>query len=305
MKNRRPYIIFNSFSSGGKTSGRVRNILDHIKFFWDDFKFFITQDPVHAESIVRFLITNGAELIIAVGGDGTIQSVVNGFFENDNLINKDCALGIISSGTGQGFAQSLSIPNQTKQQIELIKENRTTCIDVGKIHFNNGNKSRYFINELQAGIGGAVVKNVSVKLKKYGGKFSFGIGTLTTVFKCKPETMYLIIDDKRVIKNLLGIVVSNGRYTGGGMQLTPNASLDDGLFDVLFIPAMSYMKRLREFPKIYSAKHIASEGFECFRAKKIKLFNINGSFLEADGELISEKCNLIEIVPKCVKVCST
>ncbi|HVO75027.1 MAG TPA: YegS/Rv2252/BmrU family lipid kinase [Ignavibacteriaceae bacterium] len=302
MNAKIPYIIFNSFSAGGKTSKQMKSILGCIKSNWDNFRFFITQDSLHAESVVRFSIKDGVELIIAVGGDGTIQSAANGFFENGNLINKDCALGIISSGTGQGLAQSLSIAPDILSQIELIKRDKTRCLDVGKIQFKEGSKPRYFINEFQAGIGGAVVKNVSVNLKKYGGKFSFGLGTLAAVFNYKPETMDFIMDNKRIIRNLLGLVVSNGKYTGGGMQLTPNASPADGLFDVLFIPSMSTLKRLTEFPKIYSAKHITSNGFEYFKARKIKMLNTNGSLIEADGELINEKCSTIEIVPHCLRV---
>lgn len=303
MINRRPYIIFNSFSAGGKTSKQIWNILDYIRLYWDDFRFFITRDSLHAESVVRHSVKNGVELIIAVGGDGTIQSVVNGFFENDSLINKNCSLGIVSSGTGQGLSQSLSIPTQIISQLDLINQNKTKLLDLGRIQFNNDTKPRYFINELQIGIGGTVVKNISAKFKKYWGKFSFGLGTLSTIFSHKPETMNLVIDDTRIIKSLIGIVVSNGKYTGGGMQLTPNASPEDGLFDILFIPAMSHLKRLREFPKIYTAKHIASDGFEYFRAKKIKLINMNGSFIEADGELIDEKISSIEIVPESLRIC--
>ena len=270
--------------------------------YWDNFRFFITQDSLQAESVVRFSIKEGGEMIIAIGGDGTIQSVVNGFFEDNNIINKDCVLGIISSGTGQGLVQSLSIPSDILSQVELIKRNKTQYLDVGRIQFKDRNKSRYFMNEFQAGIGGAVVKNVSVNLKKYGGKFSFGLGALATVFSCKPEIMDFIIDDKRVIRNLLGIVVSNGKYTGGGMQLTPNASLTDGLFDVLLIPSMPHLKRLFVFPRIYSANHINLNGFECFRARKLRILNTNCSLIEADGELINDKCSTIEIVPHCLKV---
>jgi len=298
-----PYIIFNSFSAGGKTSGMLNCIAEYIRYFWKDFRFFITKDRNHAESLVRYSIRNGAELIIAVGGDGTIQSVVNGFFENEDLIDKNCTLGIISCGTGQGLSQSLSIPHDIISQVELIRGNKVKFLDVGRIRFSDGANARYFINEFEAGIGGEVVKKVHGKLKKYGGKFSFGIGTILTSLNCKPGKLDLIIDEKRMIRNLLGIVISNGKYTGGGMQLTPQASLFDGFFDILFIPAMSRVKRLTAFPRIYSAKHLTSTGFEYFKAKKIRLLN-NSGLTEADGELMKDKCREIEIIPACLRVCT-
>lgn len=305
MSNKNPHIIFNPASAGGKTAKKKEEILSLLKLFWNaNYTFEVVDDPVLAEFKVRQAIMGGTELIIAVGGDGTIQHIVNGFFKNGEIMNSNCCLGIINSGTGQGLAQSLGLPDSIVQQMEIINSGSTRKIDLGKITINGKKLVKYFVNELQLGIGASVVKNVSSKLKRNGGKYAFALGTLRTILNSKPSRIKITLNDSvRINDKLTGVVISNGAYTGGGMQLTPHAKLNDGYLDVLIMSDMSVLNKIIEFPKIYSSNHLSSQYFKYIQVEKINIEN-ESDLLEADGELYNGIDLIVEVVPSVLNIFS-
>ena len=305
MFNKNPYIIFNPASAGGKTAKKKEEILSLLNLFWNtNYNFEVVADPLLAEFKVRKAILDGAEIIIAVGGDGTIQHIVNGFFTNGEIINSNCCLGIISCGTGQGLAQSLGLPDSIMQQLKIINNGDAIKIDLGKVTFNGKEYVKYFVNELQFGIGASVVKNVSPKLKRSGGRYAFALGTLRTILHSKPSRIKITLNDSVYINDILtGVVISNGAYTGGGMQLTPHAKLNDGQLDVLVMSDMSALNKIIEFPKIYSSNQLRSKYFKYMQAEKVKIEN-ESDLLEADGELYNGIDLIVEVVPSVLNVFS-
>ncbi|MBF8249332.1 MAG: hypothetical protein HW374_2132 [Bacteroidetes bacterium] len=173
------YVILNPASAGGETAKRQVKIIAEIEQrFGSNYSLFITKRTLEACEAANKAVLNGCELILAVGGDGTLQEVVNGFFANGHLVNPRCHLGFINSGTGQGFAQSVGLPQSWEDQIELIRNSNSRMVDVGRVSFTNasGERShRYFINECQLGIGGEVVKGVQQGHKLLGGTLAFGL----------------------------------------------------------------------------------------------------------------------------------
>jgi diacylglycerol kinase family enzyme len=240
MLKPKTYLIFNPFSAWGKTRLRYKEILSAFqKIFGCDFVLLETVKPLEAITLSRIAIKDNAELIVCVGGDGTINEVVNGFYSDCELINTNCRLGIISSGTGQGFAQSMGIPENFEEQVLRIKHGTSLKIDVGKATFNNMEgrvEHRFFVNELQVGIGGAVVKNAETKSKLLGGLFAFGYTTIKTSFSHPNQKIKLSVNGKKEItKSIVGIVFANGQYTGGGMNLVPSAKPFDGRLDIMIM----------------------------------------------------------------------
>ena len=305
MSENKIQIVFNPLSAGGKTGANKSNILAELrKQLGNNFDFSETTMRADAAEITREAITNGSQVVVAIGGDGTVNKVVNGFFENGILINPDAKLGIISCGTGQGFAQSLGLPKDISAQIKIIKNEETRLVDIGKIHFKRNNMTAYFVNEFQFGIGGTLCKNISPRTKKLLGRFAFGFEAVKTLFSYHADKLQMIINEKIISESIIGVIISNGSFTGGGMRLTPFASLNDGLLDVLLIKDMSQLNRLFSFTKVYSAKHIDLEAFELFKTKKIEFTNPNGLTAEADGELFNEKCAYVEVLPSILKIIS-
>jgi YegS/Rv2252/BmrU family lipid kinase len=301
------YVIVNPASAGGRTRSRwseISNLLDgHLR---GKHSVVFTNAPLEATKLATAAIECGCKLIIAVGGDGTIQEVINGFFDNGKPINGECELGIISSGTGHGFAQSLGLPRLLERQVGVICGGKTKRIDVGKVFFHteHGHPScRYFINECQLGIGGAVVKRVSQNHKILGGMLGFGLGTVETVFNHPNQMMTIHSGTREIVKGqFTGIVIGNGEFTGGGMNLVPGARVDDRVLDVLLMEDLSLAQRLRGFAKIYSGKHIDLPSFSCFSTKSMTITSIENVLVEADGELLGTTPCRVEILPSVLPV---
>lgn len=293
----RVHIIFNPASAGGRTWKRRKLIVSEIRKCWDDFIIEYTEKPGDAVAKTRHAIASGRNLIVAVGGDGTIREVVNGFYNDGKMADSGSTLAIISSGTGQGFAQSLGLSNDIRRQFEVIREENIEKTDLGKITFSSGEYS-HFINEFQIGIGGEVVKNVSDNHKKLTGSFAFGFGVLKVIRSINPQYYSLNLDNNLIINDeLTGIVISNGNYTGGGMQLTPDAKLNDGYLDILLIPAMTKKEMLSVFPGIYSGRHLKDPRFRCYRIKRLTISNTENVVSEADGEFLHQLPVKVEVLP--------
>ncbi len=302
-------VILNPTSGGGKTSNQIKKILGNLeKHFGNNLPFHITTKKADAENISRNSIKNGADLIIGVGGDGTLNEILNGFFENGRMINKNCRLGIISSGSGEGFSRSLGLPKNLSEQVEIIKNGSTNLIDIGKVIFSRPDKERverYFLNEFQIGIGGEVVKNVNSSLKKLGGSISFALGTIKSAISHPNQFISIKMDsEKEVVSQFVGLVVANGHLTGGGMNLVPGAKIDDGKFDILFIHKQTPLMRLWNFPKIYLGRHIRSDKFEIKKAYHLEINSNDKVYIEADGELLENLPCSVDILPSQLNVCS-
>lgn len=306
MKNR-THVIINPASAGGKTGKEQIHILRVVeKNLGHAYSLCVTQKPREASISTKKAIIEGSELIITIGGDGTIQETVNGFFSNGSLINPSCQLGIVDSGTGSGFAQSLGLPPSIDEQMKAICSLQARSIDVGKVIFSDKKGShveRYFVNECQAGIGGAVVEKVQSAHKKLGGRLAFGSSTLGLVFRYPNLPMSVSIDGgPEIRKRYIGIVVANGSFMAGGMNLTPDAEVDDGLFDILLMHEQSLPQRLWNFPKIYSGRHINSPKFSHCRGKSVHIASSEHVLFEADGELLGNLPCALVIVPSALQV---
>ena len=302
------HIIVNPASAGGKTGRRMAEILSKIdRCYGKRYSLFVTQKSLQAGDSASEAVRNGARLVIAVGGDGTLQEVVNGLFSNGHLMNPDCHLGIVCSGTGKGFAQSIGLPAAIQDQIELIHEGHFRSVDIAKVHYRNREgvpSYRYYLNECQLGIGGAVVRNVQQNHKRLGGTLAFGLGTLETTFRYRNQSMTVTANvEKHCFGRFTGIVIANGAYTGGGMNLTPGARVDDGQLNVLLMHDLSIVQRLRVFPRIYSGSHVRSALFTHFKASTVTVESDEQVLVEADGELLGTTPCTVKVLPSQLCVC--
>lgn len=299
------HIIFNPLAAGGRAGKNKSKIISELHHqLGNCFDVSETHSINDATSITIEAISAGYNLIIAVGGDGTLNQVVNGFIQTGSYNEHQTRLGVISFGTGQGFAQSIGLPKDIKSQITVIKNDTSKLVDVGKISFENGQAAKYFLNELQFGIGGTLCKNISTVTKMMLGRFAFGFEAVKTLLRYEAEEIQMTINERSVSEKAIGVVISNGAFTGGGMRLTPDAMIDDGLLDVLVIEEMPLLKRLNSFSKIYSGRHIGNRAFKLFKTREIRFGYNNGLSAEADGELILNKCISAEIIPSAIRVIS-
>lgn len=303
IKVRNIQVILNPTAGGdraGKMIPEIKTALNRKLREVPDLQ--ITQGPGEATRLTRRAIQAGADLIVAAGGDGTIQEVINGFYLNRKLINPDCELGIINLGTGQGFAHSLRLPESIKEQAELLNESGALPVDVGCVVYQDDRgkeRERLFMNECQAGIGGDVVARVGKKYKIWGGTVAFGLAAVQEILFGRSYPVRIQIGRHKPIETeLIGLVAGNGSRMGGGMQLTPGARPDDGLFDILLIHHMPIFKKLFHFTRIYSGKHLRSKYFVLRQGSHIRMDASEPVRIEADGELLGWLPAEITLLPE-------
>ncbi len=301
------HFIINPAAAAGRTEKRWLRLLSHLrKTGSGDFTYSLTAYPGQGYRIARLAVAHGCQLIGVMGGDGTIQEVVNGLFQHGQSLNPRVRLAILNSGTGQGLARSLGLPETPEEQLALIGRGAVRQIDLARVTFRGGDDRlhrRVFVNECQIGIGGRVVERLHGGAKRLGGFLAFGMTALRTALRYPAHSLDMVLDDTRPIRqSVLGVVIANGAVTGGGMRLTPLARLDDGWLDVLLIHSQSFFQRLRNFPKIYSGNHIHCPAFTYLRVKQI---TINGSAevpIAADGEFLGHLPCTVTLLPKALSV---
>jgi YegS/Rv2252/BmrU family lipid kinase len=307
MPNHGIHIILNPASGAGRTRSKlptIRHLINH--FFGSSYSLHITRGPLDATLSASEAVRNSSRLIVAIGGDGTIQEVVNGMFANGHLINPACKLGIIDCGSGHGFAQSLGLPASMEAQMEILKAGDCRTIDLGSVSYRDSRgeiRQRYFANECQLGIGASVVRRVQDQHKRLGGTLAFGLGVLETVFEHENQTIAIALDRKEAIEGkVTGIVVANGAFTGGGMNLAPTARLDDGTLKVLVMHDLSIWQRLQSFPRIYTGSHLRMSLFSYHETTSLHVESRESVRVEADGELLGETPCLVEAIPSVLTV---
>jgi YegS/Rv2252/BmrU family lipid kinase len=303
----RTHVILNPASAAGATGRRREEILGAVRRHIDpDFSLFVTDGPRAATGSARKAACRGTDLLIAVGGDGTIQEVVNGLFAGREPLNPRFELGFINAGTGHGLAQSLDWPRGLEDQCAAIGRGIVRRIDIGRAVFTDRDGrtvERYFVNECQAGIGGEVVKKVQAGHKRLGGLAAFGLVTLQTALRYPNRTITYALDGGPAVTGpFVGIVAANGHVMAGGMKLAPKARIGDGRLDILLMHGQTVFERLRNFPKIYSGRHLASSKFECLSGRSLILASDEDVPFEADGELFGRLPCRIEILPGALKL---
>jgi YegS/Rv2252/BmrU family lipid kinase len=301
------HFIVNPVSGGGRTSKIFTKLLPDIrKLFGENYQVHITKQPGDATSYAREISGPADDLIVAVGGDGTVQEVVNGIFNGRSSPARTCELGIINTGTGRGLIKSLNLPTSPVEQLRQVVRLPGRKVDIGSITYRDGcneSRARYFLNECQAGIGGTVVKGVSTNHKLLGGTLAFGSVAATQAIGYKARDFRVWTDGTKVeCSRLIGIVIGNGAHCAGGMQLTPNARPNDGILDVLLIHDMNPFRRLLNFSRIYSGNHIRSKYFTCQCCRKIRVDAAEPVLVEADGELLGTVPFTIEVLPARIRI---
>jgi YegS/Rv2252/BmrU family lipid kinase len=251
----------------------------------------LTEAPRHATRFARDAVRAGATAVIAVGGDGTNNEVINGFFDDDGTrLPGDTAFGVVTSGTGGDFRRTLGWGAEPLRDIERIANLQRRRIDVGRIWCTDADGrevSRYFLNESSFGLSGDVVDHANRSSKKLGAQLSFFKAAVKAAVVYEPKKVELCIDGgPATIEDISFVAISNGQYFGGSMKVAPNASLDDGRFDtVVTHGGLGFW--LKNIAGLYSGRYIDVDGVRVVRNQTLSARAINAAErvpIEVDGE---------------------
>jgi len=298
----RTVVIVNPKSQGGKLGARWPEVSETIgrAFPFDDA---LTTGPGHATQLAREALRAGAERIIAIGGDGTINEVVNGFFDGGQPIAPDASFGVIPFGTGGDFRKTFKLPTEIADAAAVIAVNERVKIDVGKLEFTTmagAPSTRMFANIASFGVSGVVDRLVNESGKKLG-RLSFMLATARATWAYKNQRVQLVLDGKhRVEATINTVAVANGRFFGGGMLVAPNAEPDDGQFDVIAIGDLGFRALLTSGRRLFNGTHLAMDKVTARRARVVDAEGIDpGSVIEldVDGENLGKLPARFELVP--------
>ncbi len=306
--------IVNPNSSHGRTRAAWPAISRELEASLGPVEVAYTAAPQDATARTREALQDGVDLVIAVGGDGTVNEVVNGFFAaptgpEDVPLRPQAHLAILMSGTGGDFRKSFDLPVDLSAQIARIARGDVRTIDVGRIDYTDHDgrpAARYFDNIASFGLSGLVAHRVNraALSKRINGRFAFFWASLRSVLGYKMPRVRLVVDDQPALE--LGIntaAMCNGRYFGAGMHMAPNARPDDGLLDVVIMHDMSTLDLLRDPNAIYHGKHIEHPRVMSLRGRRIVATPLPGppALLDVDGETPGRLPATFTILPSVLK----
>ncbi len=238
---------------------------------------------------------DAAGLLVVVGGDGTVNEVVNAVAETE------AEIAVLPSGTGQDFGRSHGIPSGLDAAIRVVLEGETRTVDVGRVECAGG--ARFFANVASAGMSGAVARRANGMSKALGGRTTF-FYALTREFLGWRNTEVTVDLGNGVRRQgrMHDVIVANGRWHGGGMQLAPEARQDDGLFDVVLIGDITKLDFATTAPKLYSGTYLSHPKVEPLRSASVAVDAEEPLPLEADGEPIGTTPARFEVVPGALRL---
>jgi YegS/Rv2252/BmrU family lipid kinase len=305
-ENFRTKFIVNPASANGSTERLWDRLKQAIGREIGEVDASFTTAANHATDLARKALDDGFEMVVAVGGDGTVNEVVNGFFNAGAPVNPDAVLGVISRGTGSDFIKTINIPREIEDAARTLKGRAVKRCDAGRFTSRGPNgkeMERYFINIADFGVGGEAVERVNNTSKAFGGFLSFLYGTLKTLWVYKGKKVTFTIDEDSEIEQIINsVVIANGQFFGGGMWVAPEAKADDGLFDIVILDDLSFMESLLNIPKLYKGTHINDPKVTCLRGKKLVAESDEDVLIDVEGEHGGMLPARFEIIPSSINV---
>lgn len=288
----RTVLVVNPSAQNGQLGRRWAELAADLRRELGSFEEVMTRAPGDATRLTREALDSGAGAVVAVGGDGTVNEVVNGFFEEDRPVAPDALLGILPFGTGGDFRKTVPLPSDTRQAARVLADRKSRVIDVGHLELTGMDGRlvrRIFINIASFGMSGLVDEYVNRASKRLGGRLSFMLATARAGLAYENQRVRLVFDGDESAPadvTINTVAVANGRYFGGGMFVAPQAELDDGQFDVVSLGDMGKLDFLRHGRKIYAGTHLGLDKVSQRRARVVRAEPIGGEpvRLDVDGE---------------------
>lgn len=260
----------------------------------------LSEAPGHLATLAAEAVRGGATRLVVVGGDGSVNEVVNGLDGADGV-----ELAVVPRGTGWDFARTFAIPRDLDAAVRVALEGEVREIDLGRVSYRTwaGDEARAtFANVASAGISGAIAQRANETSKALGGKVSYYWATLAVFAGWTTGEMRVTVGDEAREGKMIDVLVCNGRYLAGGMMMCPEALPDDGLFDVLLIGDVTKRDLLFVLPKTYRGKHLPHPRLELLRAPVVTVDADEPLPIELDGEQPGTTPARFEVLPRALRL---
>ncbi|MCK9401435.1 MAG: diacylglycerol kinase family lipid kinase [Bacteroidales bacterium] len=262
----------------------------------------------HAIALTENYVRKGFRKIIAVGGDGTLNEVMNGIFRQDEINTTDVIVGMIMVGTGNDWGRMYNLKEKYTKAVEILKKQHLFIQDTGMVKYYDGPHeiTRYFVNIAGLGYDALVTKMTNrTKEKGGGGMMSYLVNLLKGLFSYHHAYLEIEVDGESVYKGkVFSMSVGICKYNGGGMMQLPFAIPDDGLFDMTIFKNVSKMTVIKHIKKLYCGTFTNLPFVQTHRGKTVSIFSSTGdpSHLETDGESLGHSPFSFQIIPKSIRI---
>ena len=294
--------IVNPVSAGGSTHRRWPLIRDLLARHFD-FEVAFSQYPGHAIELGAEARRSGVARVVCVGGDGTINEVVNGAFKVDSE-HPMPEIAIVPTGTGADFARSVGIPHRVEEACERLGSVRKMKTDLGVVSYTGkeGPETRYFVNAAGLGYDAEVVRCRNGFNQYVRGTIPYLASLAATLLSYHNKDITITIGESRCTRRANAVVLAIGRFFGGGMCIAPRAELADGCFDTVTIGDVGRIELIRNVPGLYRGTHLQNPKVSVERASEVWVESGQRVLIHADGELLGELPAHFQIMPRALTV---
>lgn len=295
-------LVANPNSGNGKGRSDSKIVQELLLQSGVETDIFFSEYPGHTSVLVHQAIEKGYRKIISMGGDGTLNEVVNGIFSQQHVSNDEITIAVIPVGTGNDWCKTYKIPTSYKDAVAVIAKEKTIQHDIGIAENSSG--KRYFINIAGMGYDGFVTDKIS-KMKQHGsgGKLFYLLWITYYLFQYKTTKIKFKIDGKEFPEDaIFTISVCICRYNGDGMMQAPAALPDDGVFNITVLKKISPLKSIISLPKMKNGTFVKMKEAETFLGKTIEVYSSPEVLTETDGEVIGKTPAKFSIIPNALNV---
>jgi YegS/Rv2252/BmrU family lipid kinase len=297
-------VIVNPHSGGGATRRHWRALEPRVRDALGTVEVDHTRGPRDAERLAREAVRAGIERLVIAGGDGTLAEVATGLLGAQ--LADYAELALLPMGTGCDFARALGVPRDPDAALAVLQTGKARRIDAGYARYvgrDGALADSWFLNAASFGVSGRVVE-LAQGAKWLGGTAAFALATVRALLRYECARVALRVDGELVCDEQVALVAAaNGRQFGGGMQIAPDARLDDGWLDVVWVASTTGLRLVPKLPKLYRGTHLADPVVRARRGRRIEAEAAAGAVpLELDGEPVGALPAQIELLPGAISV---
>ncbi|MGE5550860.1 MAG: diacylglycerol/lipid kinase family protein [Bacteroidota bacterium] len=278
-------LILNPIAGRGRGARAKDALLAALRRSGTEFDAAITGQRGAGRLLAKQALAEGYDTIIAAGGDGTVNEVVNG------IAGGQACLGVLPLGTGNDFAAMMGMPKDPVAGLERILRGRRLPVDLCRVN------ERFYVSSVGAGFDGEVCYTANHKFKHLRGMAVYLTSVFATILTYKPRCVKLTIDGKTYEREILLVAVANSRSYGGGMLVTPEAAVDDGFFDICLAEKMGTVRVSLNLPRFVKGRHLTMPEVTMLRGREVLLESTTPLYYQVDGEVMEDTRLAFRLIP--------
>ena len=277
-------IILNPTAGRGKGKNAQQIIEDVLRESFVEYDIELTKGPGLALELAKKAVKDGYNTVVAAGGDGTVNQVLNGLAESG------IPMAVLPCGTGNDFAAMLGMPKDLKESMQQILNGSIGQVDLCKVN------DHYFISSVGVGFDGQVAHTVNNSFPYLRGMIVYILGVLKTIFSYRGHHLRITIDGKTTELDALLVAIANSKSYGGGLKIAPDALINDGLLDICTAKMMKPLEILLSLPKLVKGTHGALKKIRFYKGKSISLESDTPLYYQVDGEVFKGTSLNIQLI---------